>query len=209
MEIAKLKELGEDAKFAEVATLIDDAPVLVEGSAPAEITGITQISSNGENVYWSYIAPESAEDKWIGKEGKIDNTIPNPAPASGEITFDPANPLHKSGIKYISAKGGTPDVKFAVENVKAYGCVAYVYNPDFSGVESALAEKAQKAVVKGSAVEVAEDAVIRIIAINGAVVAQANVTAGSTYTLDNIENGIYLIQIAYANGTEEVVKVVK
>lgn len=209
MEIAKLKELGEDAKFSEVATLIDDAPVLVEGSAPAEITGITQISSNGENVYWSYIAPETAEDTWIGKEGKIDNTTSNPSPASGEITFDPANPLHKSGIKYISAKGGTPEVKYAVENVKAYGCAAYVYNPDYSGVESALAENAQKAVVKGAAVEVAENAAIRVIAINGAVVAQANVAAGSTYSLDNIENGIYLVQIAYANGTSEVVKVVK
>ena len=209
MEIAKLKELGEDAKFADVATLVDAAPVLVEGSAPAEITGITQISSNGENVYWSYIAPETAEDSWIGKEGKVDCNATNPAPASAEVTFDPANPLHKSGIKYISAKGGVPEVKYAVENVKAYGCVAYVYNPEFGGVESAVVEKAQKAVVKGATVEVAEDAKVSVYAINGAVVAQQVVAAGSTISLESLTNGIYLVQIAYANGAEEVVKVVK
>ena len=98
------------------AVLLDDSPVLKEGDGD-EITGITQFNSDGTNVYWSYIAT-TADDK----------SVPNSAP------LDETNPLHKSGIKYVTATPATPDEKsevhFAVEGVEAYGLVASTYVPD-------------------------------------------------------------------------------
>ena len=98
------------------AVLIDDSPVLKEGDGD-EITGITQFTSDGENVYWSYIATTADE-----------NSVPN------SVALDTANPLHHSGIKYVTAKPATPDeaseVHFAVEGVEAYGLVGLTYVPE-------------------------------------------------------------------------------
>ncbi|MBR1804077.1 MAG: leucine-rich repeat protein [Muribaculaceae bacterium] len=98
------------------AVLLDDSPVLKEGDGD-EITGVTQFCSDGENVYWSYIATTSDA-----------NAVPNSAP------LDETNPLHKSGIKYVTAKPATAEEKsevhFAVEGVEAYGLVVSNYVPD-------------------------------------------------------------------------------
>lgn len=98
------------------AVLIDDSPVLLEGGGD-EITGITQFTSDGEHVYWSYIATTADE-----------NSVPNSTP------LDETNPLHHSGIKYVTAKPATPEerseVNFAVEGVEAYGLIGLVFQQE-------------------------------------------------------------------------------
>lgn len=100
--------------------LIDDSPILMEGNEDSgEIANVAQINSDGNYIYWSYIAP-SDDSK------AIRNSVP----------LDPNNPLHKSGIKCLPAKpnedGSMPvNVTFAVKDVKAYGvCGTLTLKPD-------------------------------------------------------------------------------
>jgi len=98
---------GEDTPITD-AVLIDDSPVLKEGDGD-ECVGITQFTSDGERVYWGYIA--SPEDE---------KSMPN------SIAVDPENPLHHSGIKYINARAnedGTMPTKvsFIVKDIEVYG----------------------------------------------------------------------------------------
>lgn len=95
------------------ATLVDNSPVLLEGSGD-EVTGVTQITGDGENVYWAYIAPKSADDA----------CLPNC------VAFDAENPLHKSGIKCVKVTDETQAVQYAVEGVEAYGVAGATYVPD-------------------------------------------------------------------------------
>lgn len=95
------------------ATLVDNSPVLLEGSGD-EVTGVTQITGDGENVYWAYIAPKS----------EADATLPNC------VVFDAANPLHKSGIKCVKVADETQTVQYAVEDVEAYGVAGATFVPD-------------------------------------------------------------------------------
>ena len=105
--------VDEDTPITE-AVLIDDSPVLKEGDGD-ECVGITQFTSDGEHVYWGYIASPSD-----------DKSMPN------SISVDATNPLHHSGIKCISAKpaadGTMPTtVEFAIEGVEAYGVCGATY----------------------------------------------------------------------------------
>ncbi|MBR6282999.1 MAG: leucine-rich repeat protein [Muribaculaceae bacterium] len=113
--VAENDAQGLDTDMSQ-AVLIDDSPVLKEGDGD-EITGVTQFYSDGDHVYWSYIASPSD-----------DKSIPNC------VAVDAANPLHHSGIKCVTAKPATPDevspVQFAVEGVEAYGLVGSTYVPD-------------------------------------------------------------------------------
>jgi hypothetical protein len=100
--------------------LIDDSPIKVEGAEDSgEIANVAQINSDGEYIYWSYIAPASDANA-------IRKSVP----------LDVNNPLHHSGIKRLPAKanadGTMPTtVSFAVEGVEAYGvCGAIFTNPD-------------------------------------------------------------------------------
>ena len=94
--------------------LIDDSPIVSDGAEDSgELAAIAQITSDGENIYWGYIAPETDAQA-------IRNSKP----------LDPANPLHKSGIKCIKADAETPVVQFAVEGVEAYGIAGATYVPD-------------------------------------------------------------------------------
>lgn len=104
---------NEELKIAD-CELIDNSPVLLEGAMDSgEIANVAQINGDGNNVFWSYVAP--AEDT---------KAIP------GSVALDAANPLHKSGIKMIKATG-TPVVTFAVEGVEAYGvCGATFVAPE-------------------------------------------------------------------------------
>ena len=96
--------------------LIDDSPIKVEGAEDSgEIANVAQINSDGEYIYWSYIAPSSDAEA-------IRNSV----------ALDPNNPLHKSGIKCLPAKanedGTMPTtVGFAVEGVEAYGVCGSTY----------------------------------------------------------------------------------
>lgn len=108
---------GNDALKLSDCELIDNSPI-ARGVAQSfessgEVDNIAQITSDGENIYWGYIAPESDE-----------NAI------TGSIPLDSENPLHKSGIKCIKADAETPVVTYAVEGVKAYGIAGATYVPD-------------------------------------------------------------------------------
>lgn len=193
-EIATLKAKGAQATFAD-GVLIDDSPVLQEGSAPSELTGVTQISSNGEKVYWSYIAPKDASDTWIGKDWSV------------PTTFDPENPLHHSGIKCIDATGADNTVSFAIPDVEAYGCVAFVSS--HSGVNVNKFNAKKNATVMGSTVVIPANAKVNVVALNGAVVSSKVVKAGEVVTLNELSRGAYLVSIKYAEGGSEVVKVIR
>ncbi|MBO4871559.1 MAG: leucine-rich repeat protein [Muribaculaceae bacterium] len=98
------------------AVLLDDSPVLKEGDGD-EITGVTQFTSDGDHVYWSYIASPSD-----------DRSVPN------SVAVDETNPLHHSGIKCVTAKPASPTelspVTFAIEGVEAYGLIGSTFVPD-------------------------------------------------------------------------------
>ena len=190
--LSAIKENDDNTSFANHGLLIDDAPVLKEGSDPSELTGVTQISSNGENVYWAYIAPTSAEDLFIG-----------------DVALDANNPLHKSGIKTISATAANPEVTYAVENVEAYGVVAAKYN-DPGSVDGNISDKpAARYTLKGKTIEVQENAKVRITGINGATISEKFAPEFTTVSFDGLESGLYIIQIIYTDGTADVVKVIK
>ena len=106
---------NENLRIAD-CELIDDSPIKVEGAEDSgEIANVAQINSDGEYIYWSYIAPASD-----------DQSIRN------SVALDPNNPLHKSGIKCLPAKanedGSMPTtISFAVEGVEAYGVCGATY----------------------------------------------------------------------------------
>ena len=96
--------------------LIDDSPIKKEGAEDSgEIANVAQINSDGNYIYWSYIAPASDAEA-------IRNSVP----------LDESNPLHHSGIKCLPAKanpdGSMPTtVSFAIEGVEAYGMCGATY----------------------------------------------------------------------------------
>ena len=101
---------GNDNLRISDCELIDDSPIKAEGAQDSgEIANVAQINSDGNYIYWSYIAPATDADAIL-------NSVP----------LDPNNPLHHSGIKCLPAKpneDGTmsTDIRFAVEGVEAYG----------------------------------------------------------------------------------------
>ncbi|MBR5725892.1 MAG: leucine-rich repeat protein [Muribaculaceae bacterium] len=96
--------------------LIDDSPIKVEGAEDSgELANVAQINSDGEYIYWSYVAPANDTEA-------IRNSVP----------LNPENPLHHSGIKCLPAKanedGTMPtEVTFAIEGVEAYGVCGATY----------------------------------------------------------------------------------
>ena len=104
--LATLNAKQDLATVSEDAVLIDDSPILLEGSGD-EITGITQITGDGEYIYWAYIS--------CGEGTSVPDMV----------AYDPTNPLHQTGIKMISAKPENativPPITYAVEGIAAYG----------------------------------------------------------------------------------------
>ena len=122
METGADVEGNESLRIAD-CELIDDSPIKVEGAEDSgEIANVAQINSDGEYIYWSYIAPASDAEA-------IRNSVP----------LDLNNPLHHSGIKCLPAKpneDGTmsTNVTFAIEGVEAYGvCGATYVEPEPTG----------------------------------------------------------------------------
>ena len=115
METGADVEGNESLRIAD-CELIDDSPIKVEGAEDSgEIANVAQINSDGEYIYWSYIAPASDAEA-------IRNSVP----------LDLNNPLHHSGIKCLPAKpneDGTmsTNVTFAIEGVEAYGVCGATY----------------------------------------------------------------------------------
>jgi hypothetical protein len=191
--LSVVKEKQDNCKLTD-GILVDNSPVRLEGSGD-EVTGVTQITGDGTNIYWAYIAP-------------VNNGTTDSISLPGSVAFDANNPLHKSGIKYIPATGDNPTVKFAVEGVEAYGVVAAKFDPAYSGVNT-VAKTAKKAIVKGYDVVIPEAARARVITLSGAVAASYKVDANSTVSVRNLNPGLYLIEIVYSNGAKEVVKVIR
>ena len=106
---------NENLRIAD-CELIDDSPIKKEGAEDSgEIANVAQINSDGEYIFWSYIAPATDAEA-------IRNSVP----------LDVNNPLHHSGIKCIAAKanedGTMPTtITFAVEGVEAYGVCGATY----------------------------------------------------------------------------------
>ncbi len=112
--LATLNTKQDMANVKDDAVLIDNSPILLEGSGD-EITGITQITGDGDHIYWAYISCE-------------ENTkVPN------MIDYDATNPLHQTGIKMISAKpendAAVPTITYAIKGIAAYGVAADGFNP--------------------------------------------------------------------------------
>ncbi len=109
IRLATLEEKQDLATVQDDAMLIDDSPILQEGSGD-EVTGITQITGDGSHIYWAYISSEGG------------TALP------GMVEYDAANPLHHTGIKMIDAAPADPTVAptitFAVEGIAAYGVAA-------------------------------------------------------------------------------------
>ena len=125
-------ETGADVEGNENLTikdceLIDDSPIKVEGAEDSgEIANVAQINSDGEYIYWSYIAPASDAEA-------IRNSV----------TLDVNNPLHHSGIKCLKAtpnEDGTmpTEVMFAIEGVEAYGVCGATYVEPGPGPEPSI-----------------------------------------------------------------------
>ncbi|MEG2820902.1 MAG: T9SS type A sorting domain-containing protein, partial [Muribaculaceae bacterium] len=137
------------------------------------------------------------------------------APAAGDTEIigakplDETNPLHKSGIKKISAKGGEVTVSYAIKDIEAYGVVAAKYTEP-AGVEDNVSDKVQtKCIVKGSQVDVNADAKVRIISINGSICGETMISGNGTVSVANLSKGMYLIHVMYTDGSAEVVKVIR
>lgn len=89
--------------------LIDDAPDYCIANSLYDCNYVKQITGDGKNIYWSYIADEAS--------------------------VDTSNPLHKSGIKMIPATGD-PVVTYAVPDVEAYG-LAFLSEEE-AGIENII-----------------------------------------------------------------------
>lgn len=188
----------EPAKFADLnPVLVDGAPIKLEGAAGSQETGITQLtpSENGEYLYWCYISPESATASTAG------------TPAE---TYDEANPMHQSGIKRIKLGEEVPTVEMLVPGAKGYGIVPVDYENSSAveSIEGAVAE-ANRLQVIGNAVTVLEDATLNIYSINGTLVSQAATTGVESVSLENLTAGLYVVEAVFADGSKEVVKVIR
>ena len=114
-------EGNENLRIAD-CELIDDSPIKKEGAEDSgEIANVAQINSDGNYIFWSYIAPATDAEA-------IRNSV----------ALDTSNPLHHSGIKCIAAKanedGTMPtQVTFAIEGVEAYGVCGATYVEETPG----------------------------------------------------------------------------
>lgn len=188
----------DPTKFADLnPVLIDGAPIKLEGAAGSQETGITQLapSEDGEYLYWCYISPESATGSVVG----------TPAEA-----YDESNPLHQTGIKRIKLGEETTTVQMLVPGAKGYGIVPVDYE-NSSAVESIEGSvvEANRLQVIGNAVTVLEDATLNIYNLNGSLVAQVATTGVQSVSLDNLTAGLYVVEAVFADGSKEVVKVIR
>ncbi len=174
--------------------LVDGSPIKLEGAAGSQETAITQLAPSEDGyLYWCYIAPEDASKSVVG----------TPAEA-----FDAENPLHKTGIKRIKLGEETPKVELHIADVEGYGVVPVKYTPGIDGVES-VAVAVNRLQVIGDAVTVMEDAVVYIYNAAGVLVAQEAVNGVESVSLADQANGVYVVKAVFADGAEQVVKVVR
>ena len=174
--------------------LVDGSPIKLEGAAGSQETAITQLAPSEDGyLYWCYVAPEDASKSVVG------------TPA---VAFDAENPLHKSGIKRIKLGAETPEVEMHIAGVEGYGIVPVKYTPGENSVES-VAVAVDRLQVIGDAVTVMEDAVVYVYNTAGVLVAQEAVNGVESVSLADQANGVYVVKAVFADGAEQVVKVVR
>ena len=174
--------------------LVDGSPIKLEGAAGSQETAITQLAPSEDGyLYWCYIAPEDASKSVVG----------TPAEA-----FDATNPLHKTGIKRIKLGEETPKVELHIADVEGYGVVPVKYTPGIDGVESVVVAVDRLQVIV-DAVTVMEDAVVYVYNTAGVLVAQEAVNGVESVSLADQANGVYVVKAVFADGAEQVVKVVR
>lgn len=203
IELSKLKATPEPQTLADIdAVLIDGSPVKWEGSGANEHVGISQLSpdENGEYLYWCYRAPADAAE--AAKTEDVDFTTMT---STGyrywwADKYDAENPLHKSGIKRIKLGVDKPEVEMVAPGVEGYGCVPvnYVGSKQPDAVMDVVAPAAQaNLTVNGNVIVANEAAVVYVYNMSGSVVAYADLAAGESMSIADLENGAY---VATANG---------
>lgn len=171
--------------------LVDNSPVLNENHRIVENILVTQITGDGDNIYWSYNAPKSANDEYVGDR------------------YNSSNPLHHSGIKKISAKGGTPKVEFAVKGVEAYG-LTVLKNDIHGDVNNIISDNTQQRyVLRGNQLQLNANATAKIVDINGRLINQYTILENETISLINLQKGIYIIQLIYDDNSTDALKVIR
>lgn len=187
--------------------LIDGAPVKFEGNSTNEHIGISQLAfdANGEYMYWCYRAPTAGEVASYEFSG-------NGEPYKWAEDFDPANPLHQSGIKRIKLGEENPVVEMVAPGVTGYGVVPVNYEGSTkpgSGVVAPVVENdVQAVVVANGQITALEDAAITVYAANGVIVAMTELAAGQSLSTADLVAGLYIVDARTAAGSQTV-KIVK
>lgn len=175
--LANLELYGTSVAYWE---LIDDSPASPQNETTDERVYTRQITGDGTNIYWSYIAADDA---------------------------DPINnPLHRSGIKMIPASG-TPTVSYVLPDVEVYGIAPCNY--DFVGIENVLAtENTQNITITDELVIALTDCNVSIYNMNGVMQQNVELQMGEQQSLD-LTPGIYIIKATdIDNGSTQIAKVV-
>lgn len=115
----------------------------------------------------------------------------------------PEGAEYKSGIKYVNASG-TPEVKYLVEGVEAYGLAPY--KVDLSGVEN-VEQNNNLVNISDNTIGALADVKIEVYGMNGTVCKFADLCAGQQISLD-LAHGIYVVKATGNNGETEIAKVV-
>ena len=102
----------------------------------------------------------------------------------------------------------TPKVELHIADVEGYGVVPVKYTPGKDGVESVVVAVDRLQVI-GDAVTVMEDAVVYVYNTAGVLVAQETVNGVESVSLADQANGVYVVKAVFADGAEQVVKVVR
>lgn len=150
-------------------------------NSPAVDSYISQITGDGNYIYWSYIANEEKADS--------------------------SNPLHESGIKMISAKGDAT-VSYVVKGVEAYGIAPYQF--DVSGVESVSVDVESEIIgVSGNDIVAVVDARISVYTIGGMLQRVVGLNSGELLTLNNLSSGVYVVKaVSDESGLIQTAKIV-
>lgn len=161
--------------------LIDNSPASPENTTTDEGVHVRQIIGDGNYIYWSYIA--DAEN------------------------VETDNPLHKSGIKMISATG-KPNVSYLVPNVEAYG-FAVVKDSSDSGVESISIDETKNEIISVTeqSIIAKEELSLLVYAIGGQLILQQSLESNQQLNLENLSSGLYIIKAISVSGTSQVEKV--
>ncbi len=160
--------------------LIDNSPAAPLNETADERVYTRQITGDGTNVYWSYIAAEDADPK--------------------------NNPLHRNGIKMIPATG-TPTVSYVLPDVEVYGLAPYNY--DFVDVEDVYApEDNVNVVIANKTLTAMSNCNVNVYSSSGIDQLNVELQMGEQISLE-LASGIYIVKATNkGNGSTQTSKFV-